>query len=117
LLPSLKKWRPASSHNPGKTAQADTIDPPHMDQTVIEVIGISRIGLEFDSSHRSPGRSGNEAASQGAKCPIILAPDAGARGEDFDIAAVGDGGAPQAFAIHENHNSHKRLATSMFIFN
>ena len=87
-----------------------------MNQTVIEVIGISRIGLEFDSSHRRPGRSDNAAISQSAEGPIIPAPNGGARGEDFDIEAVGDGGTLQASAIHENHNSHKRLARSIFIF-
>jgi hypothetical protein len=86
-------------------------------QTVIEVIDISRIGLEFDSSHhRRLGRGGNVAPSQSAERPMIPAQDAGTCGEGFEIAAVNAGGALQAFAIHENHNSHKRFARSIFIF-
>ena len=85
-----------------------------MIQAVIEVIGISRNGLKFDSNHRRPGRSGNAATSQSAERPVIAEPDAGKREEGFHIAAISD--ALAAFAIHENHNSHKRFATSIFIF-
>jgi len=87
-----------------------------MDQTVIEVIDISRIGLEFDCSHRRLGRSGDAVPRESAQRPMMAAQDAGTRGESFSIAAVGAGGALEAFAIHENHNSHKRLPRSIFIF-
>ena len=66
-------------------------------QTVIQVIDISRIGLEFDCSHhRRLGRGDNVAPSQSAR--------------SNDGARCKEGFAARSCvkrSIHENHNSHK----------